>query len=229
MEIVLPSLPPEWEEYPVTPGYILSYTSPEDLEMEIEVPASAETVTVTLEKGNNKPVLFTPGFHATRHFLKPAGALFPLQCNEQGQLPLTWDDGFLADLFLSLDTEEFPIEHLGGTRFSETIGEKGEGDPWSLDKERIVQTLRFYSFREDYISRLPDRALEISLSRGWYLWNNLLLAPFYAETAGVYTFEDLYEGEHILFPMDGSEPVRAVITEDEWFIFYPEYVESGNW
>lgn len=227
--VTFPSFPPQWEGYPEKPGYILTCPASENGEMELYLPPYTENVTIYLGKGNNTPVLLTPFFDDGGLMFRPAGALYPLHCTESGVLPLSWEDGFLADLIFSLHTEDVPVEHINCVRMSEVIGEAGNGDPWSLDKGRIIQALRFNSFRQDYVSPLEIRSLDIELSEECYLWNDPFLSSFQTEAAGVYTFDSLYEGEHILFPMSGSEPVRIVITGDGWFIFYPEYAECGNW
>ena len=176
IEVVLPPLPQAWEEYPESPGYILSYMSSGYGRVELEVPPSAESVSIYLEKGSNSPLLLTPFFKEKRYSLCPAGALFPLHTTGRNLLPLSWEEGFLAELFCDLETTAVYKEHINSTRMSEVIKETGGGDPWGLDKDRIIQALRFHSFRQDQVSPMPTFSVDVFLQKGVYLWNN----PFFS-------------------------------------------------
>lgn len=167
LEVRLPTPPPAWEPLGalafsiVVPGRQSGEPPPS-----LRVDAGAPSIRLTIEKEFNLPILAYPLLEGRSDLLKPAGAVFPFSLDEHGRLELSYREGFLAELLFPLYGKNDLITAVNVARLSEAIWERSSGDPWSLDRRKILVTLAYGSMRSDRISLLPAFDLSIRARPG---------------------------------------------------------------
>ena len=100
----------------------------------------------------------------------PAGVVLSPGSPRPSRLMLSWENGFAASILLNLVREGVAPEAFNLTRFIDLCVERSGGNPWKLDRRRLIGDmlsgqLRVYSF-----SRLAELEIELELpiSGLWY-------------------------------------------------------------
>ncbi|MCK5153279.1 MAG: hypothetical protein KAQ93_02890 [Spirochaetales bacterium] len=168
--VSLPKAPPPWFQdsnkqtgivlYPGTSGYIESTV--------IEWKGS---FSIEMEKGSSIPIACYPS-----GYLKPAGAILTTDLLPGQNLQLNWEDGFLADLLLDLMEKRISIEYLNINRLSEEIQDECEGDPWSINKNLLMDAIIYNSLSVYKIKTGELQEITIPITGEWISDN-----PFYPQ------------------------------------------------
>ncbi len=231
LRLILPDLPDPRLSRGGQLSFVVRYPGRDGSVETVELEPGAKTLAVSLPKMMNTPVLAYPVLGWEEGYLLPCGAVFPLDLNGKQELRLSWERGFQADLFMTLLDQGIPLEHFNAPRLCSEIQNKCRGNPWSIDKERLVTVLRFGTFRADYIVQLKEYAVDVDFDKGVYFRSNLLLPGFVSTPGQRKTLEGLGRGYHHFLNSVEKETTTVYITEEEWIVFYPlrERIESGRW
>lgn len=178
LEVRLPAPPPAWEPFgALAYSIVLPAPQPGQPSPSLRVDAGARSIHLTIEKSINLPILAYPLLQGRADLLRPAGGVFPFSLDERGRLELSYRDGFLAQMLFPLYGKNDLIAAVNVERLSEAIWERSLGDPWSVDRERILVTLVYGTMRSDRISLLPAFSLSISAHPGIWIAGDPFRAP----------------------------------------------------
>lgn len=182
LEVVLPPSPDAWKPFGKL-SYLL-VLPPEAAGGEartLQWDAGGPPPRLSLAKRCNLPLLAYPLLAGRSDLLKPAGALYPISLDERGRLRFSFRDGFLAGLLFPLSGETDLLASINASRLGEEIWERSQGDPWIIDRERILKTLAYGTMRSDRITPLPAYDLTIRPVTGGWISADPFRAPVEAE------------------------------------------------
>jgi len=167
-----------------------------------------DNFTILIEKGSFIPIALYPS-----GYLKPAGAIL-LEDQFPGQkIKLKWSDGFLADLLLDLIKKEIPIEHLNTERLIAEIQTKSNGDPWSIDRDLLLDAIIYNSLSVYKIKSGIRRDIIIPIEGSWISDN-----PFYplivSNLQGELLLEEIYPGLHRFKNQNTNEQFDILVFDD---------------
>jgi len=230
--IVLPAVPPAWE--PIlraegSPSFLVRAPGRGRQLQEVLLPAPLSiqaTCRLKLPKRANLPVVAVPVVQGRSDLLRPAGGLFPAALSDGGKLSLSWEDGFLAALLLTLAERGQLLEALNARRLSEEIERRCAGDPWSLDQGAILTLLSLGSFRADRIKILPLRSINLHCAPGSrWVEGDPFRSSHQADALGALSVDPIVAGFHAYFRVDGPAPedgslglerLDIAVTDEEW-------------
>ncbi len=219
VDILLPDPPPQWE--PIfraeeSPSFLVRAPGRGRLPQELLVSAPARgcgepACRLALPKRANLPILAVPLIQGRTDLLRPAGGFFPSGLGEDGRLTLTWREGFLASLLLSLAERGSLIEAVNARRLGEEIARRCGGDPWSLDREAILTHLALGSFRADRIKQLAARPLVLHAApESRWVEGDPFRPELQADPLGALRLEGVTPGFHAYFRVDAAAASKAV-------------------
>ena len=87
-------------------------------------------------------------------FFMPAGIILPMSDKKC----LSWEEGFLAEIFMSAADINFPLESFNWKKAEEVIEKKLSADnsvfynPWFCNREKILENLSEGNFRESFLN-----------------------------------------------------------------------------
>ena len=93
--------------------------------------------------------------------LKPAG--FIVHGNLKAHNYMTWDNGFAAECTAFSLAAGAGSENFNFTLFQEKLMEKSEGNPWCLNRDRVIYALSYGIFNMNYIKKAESHALSLPL------------------------------------------------------------------
>ena len=150
-------------------------------ERELSTDGSASGVEVEIPKHPGLAVLVYAHYRDSRFVSLPAAAVFPYDLDGKGRLEARYERGFAG---VVLHQVLFGLPSFNTKRFVEATAERGEGNPWLLDRERVVDRLMAGRFSTIYL-RLRERfPVTVSAPPGVYVADNLLVAPRETEADG---------------------------------------------
>jgi hypothetical protein len=154
--------------------------------------------------------------------LPPSGCLYPLHATEDvPAVSLTWQNGFLAALFIKLIAQGVEVEGMNSRRLQEEIWRLSEGDPWRLDMSCMAQALATGEFSVYSIRKLPADNVLVSPGTGRWFLESPFSVPGESDSAGKLTLPDLPLGLHTLFALDGDSWYLLSFTEDTGVLLLP--------
>ncbi len=157
------------------PEYRISWFGEEGRLEERRTGAGAAGLRLDLPARSSLPVLAVPLFGGKGDLVLPAGGLYPHDVEPGGFLHLTWENGFAAGILVQAEERGFPVDAFNAERFFREIRARGGGNPWMLNRARILETLTGLSFRADRIVKAKIHPLRIpGLGGEWFSWNPLL-------------------------------------------------------
>ena len=100
--------------------------------------------------------------------LKPAG--FIVHGNLKAHNYMTWDDGFGAECTAFSLATGAGSESFNFTLFQQKLMEKSEGNPWILNRDKIIYALSYGIFNMNYIKKAESHVLSLPLpgTGTWY-------------------------------------------------------------
>ncbi len=215
----LPVLPGHWKE--AFPGLTFLVVFPDPSGRTVTA-AGAQDQVIGCSKAGNTPILAYPAGVAGEDeqgvppgLLRPAGALYPLDLDQESTEPtisLTWEDGPLALLVSRLQAVGMEVALLNAGRLRDRL--RLERDPWDLDLEAIAQELARGSFSAWDIDPLADRAVELRVGQGTWFLESPFASPIDVSASPELLLPKLSLGMHELFSTTGSW-IRLYVQERE--------------
>ncbi len=154
--------------------------------------------------------------------LPPAGGLYPLHSTKDAMtVSLSWQNGFLAALFLKLLAQGVAVEGINSRRLQEEIWSRSEGDPWRLDMSCMAQALASGEFSVYAIRKLPAANVLVSPGTGRWFLESPFSVPGESDAAGKLALPDLPLGLHTLFALDGDSWYLLSFTEETGVLLVP--------
>lgn len=216
VEVVIPSGP--WEEAGAPVFHVLRYPTPAGQSPEsLRVPAGMDRVVIRLPRGAVVPVLAYPMGR-----LRPVGEILRTaavaRLFHRPILELTDLAGAGAEIFMDLLREQDRCETVNFRALMEAMEEKGAGDPWACDAERIMQALLVGTLGLLQVRRMESFSCFLSLpAEDWLAGNGLFRGDFTVAEEETFAadlssgwvsleFSGLYPGTHRFFsPRTGRE------------------------
>jgi hypothetical protein len=200
LEVHLPEAPEHWQQtFPELSFRILYPTNDSGGFAERRV-ESHTRITILCPKVLYVPVLAYPCLSDQSIELPPAGGVHPLDCDILTEsISLTWRQGTVAEVLYRLWEQGVNCSALNVPRLSEEIRTHCQGDPWTLDLERICSRLAAEEFRVTDIRLASSRDLLLEPGMGsWFLESPFRL-PISTQTDGSLFLKSVPLGAHILF------------------------------
>jgi hypothetical protein len=171
LEAVMPQIPGHWAAAFPDLRFRLVICGRGENGGELDVPASASSVRIACPKAANTAVLAYPESARAGGFLRPAGALYPLDVRRDGArdvLSFTWEAGCSAWILSRLRELGFDTSLVNATRLRAELA--SHPDPWALDVQKIVEKLAEGAFTAYDIDSLPSRDVQLQPGKGnWFL------------------------------------------------------------
>ena len=147
--------------------------------------------------------------------LKPVG--FIVHGNLKAHNYMTWDDGFAAECTAFSLAAGAGSENFNFTLFQEKLMEKSEGNPWCLNRDKVIYALSYGIFNMNYIKKAESHILCLPLPGTgiWYSGTPGCIQQF--EQAGGY-INDLVimEGENIFINPATGEGITIYADRLTW-------------
>ena len=206
----IPDMPAEMQQLEVT-GYRVVVTSVDKHKeftakgksFKASVPVSGITAVIAYPKG-------------TWGELKPAG--FIVHGNLKSHNYMTWDDGFAAECTgLSL-ASGYGSENFNFTLFQEKLVEKSEGNPWILNRDKVVYALSYGIFNMNYIKKSESHTLSIPVPGPdctWYAGTSGCIKK-YEQRDGYIQNLDITEGENVFVNPETGEEITIYADRLTW-------------
>ncbi len=234
VELALPGLPGSWENRWGNLPFIIRYYDPGYGIREKKTAPGQRFSTIRLSRITNNPVTAVPLLEKGNGgvFLKSAGCFFPHDIGNSGVMRLEWEKGFAAEILMDLNREAWlSLESLNLERFLCEIKKKSKGDPWSLNRRRIVEYLLKNKFRADRIKKMATHSLTINADEGIWFSDNPFFPSSESGAAKRLKIDGIYPGKHVFFLSGGSQLINLYITERNWYAVNPSTgsSESGTW
>ncbi len=206
----IPDLPDEMQQLEVS-GYRVVLTTvdkhkefiTEEKSFKASVPVSGITAVTAYPRG-------------TWGELKPAG--FIVHGNLKSHNYLTWDDGFAAECTALSLTSGYGSENFNFTLFQEKLVEKSEGNPWTLNRDKIAYALSYGIFNMNYIKKSESHTLSIPVpgpACTWYAGTPGCIKK-YAQKDGCIQNLDITEGENVFVNPETGEGITIYADRLTW-------------
>jgi hypothetical protein len=145
---------------------------------------------IEIEKGSSVPITCYPS-----GYLKPAGAILPMDLKNMDKLQLSWNQGFLAELLLQLIEKGIRIEGINIPRLMDEINTESQGDPWSIDKEKLSDAIIYNSLSIYKIKKENFQIITIPITGTW-ISDNPFFPVSVSNVQNELIIEDIYRGLH---------------------------------
>ena len=171
--VEIPPLPEAWTQALSGVGFTLVYLDGNGTRTETVLEEGERSAAVQSLKLPGAPILAYPRTaSAAAGVLRPAGGFASA---EDGRAALSWEDGPLAWICLTLreaglDPAAFNVKRLGGY-----LAEKE--DPWEWDLHGICQKIASGDFSAYDIDALPQVEIELSLPEGDWVFESPFRSP----------------------------------------------------
>ncbi|MBO7430138.1 MAG: hypothetical protein J6U56_03895 [Spirochaetia bacterium] len=147
--------------------------------------------------------------------LKPAG--FIVHGNLKSHNYMTWDDGFAAECTAFSLASGAGSENFNFTLFKQKLLEKSDGNPWILNRDKIIYALSFGIFNMNYIKKAESHTLNLPFpgTGTWYSGTPGCIQKF--EQAGGYINElSITEGENVFVNPTTGEGITIYADRLTW-------------
>lgn len=159
-----------WDDFIPGPEHRVLYPNPEDPSRKTELILKPwqRSAGIRICKGSAVPVAVYSLAGG-----KPSGGIFPHDLRDGMILMISPEQGFLAELLLSILPERTRVEALNISRLRDVIAEKCEGDPWSIDMELLKTSIILGSMAEYRVRRMETEIFEIEGLPGLWVPDSL--------------------------------------------------------
>ena len=205
----IPPMPEEMQQLEVT-GWKVVVTSVDDHE---EFTAHGDSFKASVPVSGITAVLAYPvGNWGT---LKPAG--FIVHGNLSAHNYMTWDEGFAAECTAFSLAAGAGSENFNFTLFQEKLMEKSEGNPWCLNRDRIIYALSYGIFNMNYIKKAESHTLSLPLpgTGTWYSCTPGCIQQF-EQSGGYINNLVITEGENIFINPKTGEGITIYADRLTW-------------
>lgn len=218
LQVVIPEPPDSWARAFADLSYNVTFPDCTGAWQTVAVADVSQPPLISCSKAGNTPILAYPVAGHSEGFLRPAGALYPADCVDQGdqvRLVLSWKTGCLALIFMHLAERGFDTSLVNAPRLASYVGR--HADPWGLDLDAIAEKLIHGDFSAYDIDLLPSRDVTLKPGAGeWFLESPF--SPSHRLGDGeLLTLPGLTLGMHALFRAEGGM-IRLSVGEGETVI-----------
>jgi len=213
LEALLPPIPAHWAA--AFPDLRFRLVSPGSGEGELEIPSTVAAARISCSKSSNTAILAYPESDRAGGFLRPAGALYPLDVlREDGKdtLCFSWEAGAAAWVLSRLRRLGLETSLVNAPRLRAELAR--HPDPWALDLEKIAEKLAEGTFTFYDIDPLPSRDVQLQPGEGSWFRENPHSSITACAAADVLVLPNLSVGMHALFSRRG-ERIRIFVGERE--------------
>jgi hypothetical protein len=219
LEVRLPDAPEHWRTafpeldfrilFPVSDGGVFEERRTD----------RCDCVVLLLPKILNLPVLAYPSLPGRQIELPPAGGIYPLNCDFCAEtITMNWQQGAAAEVLYRLWRQGVDCSSINVPRLTREISARCQGDPWTLDLDRICTRLATQTFSVTDIRPAPSRDLLLTPGSGRWFLESPFRSPVSAQTEGPLLLRAVPLGEHYLFessPAEASPTARFFLYVDE--------------
>ncbi len=215
VNIALPEIPAKMKARLGEPYYVIEYPDDRCGIRKAYAGAGAGSVSVTVPKTGIVPVLCTPC--TERVSLFPGGCVISPETadTEQGGYAFSWELGFAADVLLSLVERGFDISAINARKLVDEIDSRAQGDPWALDRAKLMNGLVSGDFTVYCIDPLDVKTVVLSTLSGRWLPVNPLKQAVSANDDGTLQLENLTIGFHRFLNANNSGILDVSVKENE--------------
>lgn len=147
--------------------------------------------------------------------LKPAG--FIVHGNLKAHNCLTWDDGFAAECTGLALASGYGSENFNFTLFQQKLIEKSDGNPWILNRDKIIYALSYGIFNMNYIKKSESHTLSLPLpgTGTWYSGTPGCIQQF-EQSGGYINNLVITEGENVFINPATGEGITIYADRLTW-------------
>jgi len=141
--------------------------------------------------------------------------VYPVDLDSHGELPLRWEEGFLAELLLRCAGAGDHLQAVNVKKLRSHIADRSEGNPWRLDGRTLSSALACGRLSLRNLKLLPSGDVELEAAPGrWISGNPMIEVP--VESDGRLTLRELPEGIHSFFLLHGTGRIDISVSESRW-------------
>lgn len=209
LTVHLPENPVHWQQAFPDLGFRILYPTNHSGGFASRRVDSRDRVSIPCPKVLFLPVLAYPNLPGHSIELPPAGGVYPLDCDTVGEsIWLSWQRGAVAEILHRLWEQGVDCSSVNVPRLAGEIAARCQGDPWTLDLQRICAGLAVEEFRLTDIRLTPSRDLLLEPGPGnWFLESPFRLQVS-ADADGSLLLERVPLGAHTLF---GNPPAARFL------------------
>ena len=212
--VSLPKAPPPWFQNSNNQTGLVLYPGLSG-SIESTVIEWKGSFTIEIEKGSSVPIACYPS-----GYLKPAGVVLIKDIFPGKDLQLSWSEGFLANLLIELRKKGIIIEHLNIDRLYEEIQTECEGDPWSIDKELLMDAIIYNSLSVYKIKSGELQNITIPITGEW-ISDNPFYPHIFSNTEGEIHIEEIHTGLHRFQNTETRQQLDIIVRDDGYeYIVY---------
>ena len=212
IRFILPTLPSFWRERLRVEAFEISFLDSNGELAKLIVRTKDGGGEIRVQKAFVIPVMarpLVPGFS-----LPPAGGLYPVHENSEGELTLSWEEGLVSGILLELACMGIDLDGLNTERLAREIETRAGDDPFRLDRLKIIDAIASGSFRVTSIRTLPEREVRLVPGPGQWITESPFSPLF--ETGPETTLElILTHGFHHLLNLLSKEHFDILVEERE--------------
>ncbi len=147
--------------------------------------------------------------------LKPAG--FIVHGNLKAHNYMAWDEGFGAECTAVSLASGAGSENFNFTLFQQKLMEKSEGNPWILNRDKIIYALSYGIFNMNYIKKAETHTLSLPLpgTGTWYRGTPGCIQQF-EQSNGYINDLIITEGENIFINPATGESITIYADRLTW-------------
>ena len=205
----IPELPEEMQKLEVT-GWRIIVTSMDDRK---EFTTRQDMFKASLPVSEITAVLAYPT--GSWGELKPAG--FIVHGNLKAHNYMTWDEGFGAECTAFSLAAGAGSENFNFTLFQQKLMEKSGGNPWILNRDKIIYSLSYGIFNMNYIKKTESHILSLPLSGTgtWYSGTPGCIQQF-EQSNGYINDLVITEGENVFINSAMGESITIYADRLTW-------------
>ncbi len=215
LTVELPRLPESWKQCLHPEAFRVSFIDSNGSVCTRTVEGRQKLLEVETQKGFVIPVVAEPLVNGLR--LPPSGGLYPLDSGSDGRLVLRWENGFVCAILLELAGRGIALDSINTERLRNEIETRSHGDPFSLDRVRILESLVSGRFRVTDIKPLPSRTVTLIPGAGTWITESPF-SPLYETLEGEILDLPLSYGYHHLMHRSTRTRYDIQVTEEETVI-----------
>jgi hypothetical protein len=220
LQVVLPQPPRHWQAAFPSLRYRIVIPDPAGGCTRLYTAGQDRAPVVELPKLVNQPLLAYPEVPDRGLELPPAGGLYPLDCDlTTSRIRLSWEQGMIAEILARLWSRGVPCSGLNTPRLRREVEERSNGDPWSLDLNRLLAALAEGEFRVTDIRCAACRELVLDPGAGLWFLESPFRRPAAVESGEELKLSSVPLGFHLL--IESSGPVMSIYLAEDSLLILP--------
>jgi len=212
LTVELPRLPEPWKQCLHPDAFRVSFLDLSGSVCTRTIEGRQKLLEIETQKGFVIPVVAEPLVNGLR--LPPSGGLYPIDSGSDGRLILKWESGFAAAVLLELASRGIAQDFINTERLCNEIKARSRGDPFNLDKVKILESLTSGSFRVTDIKPLPASFVTLIPGAGPWITESPF-SPLYDTQEGEILDLSLSYGYHHLINQSNRTYYDIHVSENE--------------